>query len=172
MPLQCAVCGALIVAPHAHQKFCSPRCRAAMFLKLHPRKVAPEYHSWKSMLQRCTNPKNKAFARYGGRGIVVCERWRTFQHFMTDMGPQPSPEHSIDRINNDGNYEPGNCRWATVSQNNSNKSTCFKIEYNGRIQTATEWAQEIGVSRQAFTARLKRGYSLDEAMAKGDRRFN
>lgn len=69
-------------------------------------------------------------------------------------------------------YEPGNCRWATVSQNNSNKSTCFKIEYNGRIQTATEWAQEIGVSRQAFTARLKRGYSLDEAMAKGDRRFN
>lgn len=85
----------------------------------------PEYRSWHAMIQRCTNPKTIRWARYGGRGIKVCQRWlNSFENFLADMGLKPEPKHrySIDRYpNNDGNYEPGNCRWATWSQQNRDR---------------------------------------------------
>lgn len=82
----------------------------------------PEYKAWLGLRERTTNPANKAWRDYGGRGITVCERWRnSFEAFRLDMGPRPSPGHSIDRINNDGNYEPGNCRWATRAEQNKNQ---------------------------------------------------
>jgi hypothetical protein len=84
---------------------------------------SPEYRSWNSMKQRCTNPKDDAFSRYGGLGIKVCKRWRKFENFFADMGPRPEPKrlYSIDRWpNNEGNYEPSNCRWATRKQQRSN----------------------------------------------------
>ena len=81
----------------------------------------PEYLSWWNMLDRCLNPKNKNFQNYGGRGITVCQRWRDFNKFFEDMGPRTSPKHSIDRKNNDGNYEPSNCRWATRTEQQRNR---------------------------------------------------
>jgi hypothetical protein len=79
-----------------------------------------EYSSWKSMLQRCTNPKAPDYSRYGGKGITVCDRWKDFKNFLADMGNRPH-DHVLDRINNKGNYEPSNCRWATYSESNLNK---------------------------------------------------
>lgn len=84
---------------------------------------ASEYLSWRELRTRCRNPHNHAYARYGGRGIRVCDRWMVYENFLADMGRKPSPRHSIDRIDNDGNYEPGNCRWATSSQQNLNRSS-------------------------------------------------
>lgn len=86
-----------------------------------------EYNSWKGIKVRCTNEKNPAFKYYGGRGISMCERWfDSFENFYADMGPKPTPKHSIDRINNDGNYEPSNCRWATAKQQMNNRRVSRK----------------------------------------------
>ncbi len=87
-----------------------------------------EYTIWNAMRQRCENPKQKAYKNYGGRGIEVCKRWLKFENFYADMGPRPSRKYSIDRIYNDGNYEPGNCRWATASDQQRNKRPRRKKE--------------------------------------------
>lgn len=81
----------------------------------------PEYHAWHAMFQRCTNPHHASWEDYGGRGVTVCERWQSFENFIADMGPRPSPKHSLDRTNNDGNYEPSNCRWATWNEQARNR---------------------------------------------------
>ena len=91
------------------------------FREAHGGRGKPEYHVWSDTFQRCYNKKNKRYNDYGGRGIQVCERWRVFSAFMEDMGDRPNKFYSLDRINNDGDYEPSNCRWATRSQQMSNR---------------------------------------------------
>lgn len=103
------------------------------------------YNSWREMIRRCTVPHRREWARYGGRGIEVCERWRfSFENFMADMGPRPSSRHSIDRYpNNNGNYEPGNCRWATKSQQALNTR---KVVMPGATNLRGKWQAQIDVA--------------------------
>lgn len=109
------------------------------------------------MRERCRNPRTKAYHRYGGRGIVVCQSWiDSFENFLADMGRKPSPQHSIDRIDNDGNYEPGNCRWATRREQGLNTSIAHPLEFNGELLSTTEWAGRIGIQCGSLQARLRR----------------
>lgn len=124
--------------------------------------LAPEYGAWKNMFDRCYNPANPWWSRYGGRGIRVCPRWfdreTGFAAFYHDLGPRPSKCHSLDRIDNGGHYEPGNCRWATVKQQNANKIRSGKngptMVYKGR--TLREHAAEIGIGYDAFKIRYRK----------------
>jgi hypothetical protein len=117
-----------------------------------------EYHTWGSIISRCTNPKNKAFKNYGGRGIKVCDRWlQSFEHFYSDMGHRPSEDHSIDRFpNNDGNYEPANCRWATKQEQAVGRNTTVWIDYNGQRMYQKELANYFGIMDSTFCAVIKR----------------
>ena len=125
------------------------------------------YATWKAILSRCLNPADKSFERYGGRGIEVCERWQGgygFAHFLADMGERPSPEHSVDRINNDGNYCPENCRWANRSQQQRNTRATRWLEYQGQTKPLAEWAERHGIPVKRLRDRLKHGWSIEKAL--------
>lgn len=123
-----------------------------------------EYHVWLTMKSRCLNPNNQKYADYGGRGIKVCDRWLDFDAFYDDMGDRPSDAHSIDRIDNDGDYCPENCRWATTSQQQRNKRSSCVLAWNGKEQTAVEWAAELGISQAVIASRLYRGWSVERTL--------
>ena len=114
------------------------------------------YDSWQKMMKRCYNPRNQAYPRYGGRGICVCQRWHDVTCFIADMGT-PQPGMMIERINNDGNYEPSNCKWATREEQARNTSYVKKIEFHGEVLCVAEWARKLDVSVQKIRYRLKRG---------------
>lgn len=105
-----------------------------------------EYKIWSKIITRCTNEKAKDFPRYGGRGINVCDRWRAFENFFADLGQRPSPAHSVDRHpNNDGNYEPDNCRWATPKEQARNRRGNHLVCLNGKIMTKAEALELIKI---------------------------
>jgi len=116
------------------------------------------------MKDRCHNPSSSGYENYGGRGIRVCSRWRKFENFIRDMGPRPSDAHSVERKDNDGNYSPDNCIWATRSQQNRNTRNCHKITWRGKSQTVAEWALELGVKAASISARIRNGWSEREAL--------
>lgn len=115
------------------------------------------------MIARCTNPNNVMFYLYGGRGITVCERWRTFDNFLADMGPRPDGL-TLDRIDPEGHYEPGNCRWATPKEQQENRRCARLITYNGETKTLAEWARSRDLSFLCLWNRLERGWPLDRAL--------
>lgn len=135
-------------------------CRAARVRSARHRR--PERHIRVLMIQRCHNPNSPKFHHYGGRGIEVCQRWReSFDAFLEDMGPRPSPEHEIDRIDNDGNYEPGNCRWATRREQMENTRRTRLVTIDGETKCIARWGRELGVS--TFKYRINRGESPEDA---------
>jgi hypothetical protein len=122
------------------------------------------YGCWRSMMKRCYDPKHEAYGRYGGAGILVCERWHRFENFLADMGEAP-PGHSIDRKDNDKGYAPDNCRWATMQEQQNNRSTNVWLTLGDRTQTATQWAAELGMTVQAIRCRLnKLGWPVEKAL--------
>jgi len=121
---------------------------------------------WAAMLSRCKNPRNKRYSRYGGRGILVCDRWIKFENFVADMGERPA-EKTIDRINNDGNYEPGNCRWSTVKEQQNNRSTNVLLAMNGKTLNLTQWCAEIGINYSTIMRRIRRGLPVEKILFKG-----
>lgn len=128
-------------------------------------KVTPTYRTWTSMIRRCTMPSQDSYPLYGGRGIIVCERWRTFENFLLDMGEKPSSRHSIDRLDRNGNYEPGNCRWAIEKEQQRNRSTNRLLTYKGQTLTVVEWSEITGIGSPAIRTRLdKHGWSVERAL--------
>jgi hypothetical protein len=126
---------------------------------------SPEYRVWNAMRDRCTNPNDKSFANYGGRGITVCERWRdSFEDFITDMGRRPSPKHTIERMNNDGPYASWNCRWALNTEQSRNRRGRHWITFNGRTLILAEWGRETGLGYDVVKVRLQRGWSIERAL--------
>lgn len=127
------------------------------------RRPSRTYNAWSGMIKRCTNPKAISWKNYGGRGIKVCERWREFRNFFEDMGTCPE-SYSIDRIDNEGHYEPGNCRWATRSQQSRNTRIVGKLEINGITKTTWEWAELCGLKHRTITWRIRNGYSPQQCI--------
>ena len=127
---------------------------------------SPEYVTWAGMKQRCYYPKHNRFLHYGGRGIKVCKRWKSsFENFLSDMGFKPSRKHSIERINNDGDYEPSNCKWATNEEQQSNSGNCRRITYVGMTKLVSEWERDLGYRNGLIRVRLNRGWSEERAIA-------
>lgn len=114
------------------------------------------------MKLRCLNPNNHAFSDYGGRGIKICEEWMAFENFLADMGERPD-NMTLDRIDVNGNYEPSNCRWATMKEQCNNRRSNFNITHQGRTQTLTQWCEELGLNYpNAQYHCIKHGKTLEE----------
>lgn len=127
-----------------------------------------EYRSWRHLISRCRNPNDKRYAHYGGRGITVCHEWvRSFEAFYSSMGPKPTPQHSIDRIDNDGHYEPANCRWATATEQTNNTSRNKRLTIGDVTMTIADWAKSNGIDPRLATERIRKGWDGVDAVQFG-----
>ena len=165
----CGTDGVVVTIPHllsGHTTSCGcqqvDRAREANTTHGHnPRgRCSPELKAWRHMIGRCTDPSDKAFRWYGSRGVEV--RYADFQSFLADVGQRPSRHHSIGRIDNDGHYEPGNCRWETAEQQQNNTRKNRYVEWQGQQVTVAEAARLSGLKPSTLHARLSKGYSLSE----------
>ncbi len=129
--------------------------------------TTPAYSSWLQMRRRCTEVRHHAYASYGGRGITVCDRWKdSFENFLADMPPHPGKGYSLDRIDNNGNYEPGNCRWATKKEQSRNSRWNCIVSFNGRSQPLSAWVEELNLPYHTIWQRLRRGQDPVTALTK------
>lgn len=132
--------------------------------------VSSEYLSWNGMKARCYNEKTPSYHRYGGRGISICDRWiNSFSNFLKDMGKKPSDNYSIDRIDNDGNYSPENCRWATNKMQVNNSTGARLLTYKNETLCCSDWAKKIGISLTMLLNRLKKGDSIEDIINEFDK---
>jgi len=144
------------------------------------RAKTPEWMVWNGMLARCRLPTHCAYERYGGRGIEVCQRWQEkrgngFLNFLEDMGRRPSSKHSLDRTDNDGNYTPENCRWATREQQARNRRSNRILSIRGEKRAAVEWAEKVGLEYTVLKDRLRGGWTPERAVftpKRGDASLN
>lgn len=139
-----------------------------LFTRTHGMRHSPEWRIWTGMKQRCLNPKNPRYLQYGGRGVTVCESWaNSFEAFFADMGPRPSHQHTLDRRNNAGNYEPGNCRWATPIEQQNNTTRNRIVEIDGEKMTLAEADRrgKLPVSYQTVATRLCAGWTAEQALS-------
>lgn len=142
-------------------KYISPSCGCWR----HGLSATPEYNAWVQMIRRCTDSSYQCWPRYGGRGISVCERWLiSVECFVADMGPRPSPKHSLDRIDNDANYEPENCRWATAREQAGNRRDNRTLTINGVTKVLAELSRESGIGHMTIIHRLDLGWPPEQAV--------
>lgn len=127
----------------------------------------PEYQCWVDIKSRCLNPEHRFYPYYGGRGITICDRWKDdFKAFFEDVGPRPSPRHTIDRHpNNDGNYEPGNVRWATRKEQVDNRRTSRFVMVDGVKRPLSDVIRERGLDRRLILSRVERGWEPERAIS-------
>lgn len=129
-----------------------------------------EWKIWIDMRRRCNDTKHHAYSRYGGRGIKVCDAWQnSFATFYADMGPRPTPEHSLDREDNNGGYSPSNCRWATHIEQANNKRNNVILEHDGQRLSMYAWARITGLTPQTIWKRIKRGWNVHETLTRRPR---
>lgn len=142
-------------------------CRLAEIRITHGASHTREYGIWENMKQRCTNPKSSRYDRYGGRGIKMCATWaNSFEAFLRDMGACPEG-HSVDRIDNDGDYEPGNCRWAPPDVQRNNRSDNRYVVLNGQRMTITQASKHVGLPPPVVFYRLNKGWPVERALGLG-----
>ena len=132
--------------------------------KKHGMSFSREYSTWRAMLDRCENKTYREYPDYGGRGIKICERWHDFNNFYADMGKRPQ-NTTLDRIDNNGNYEPSNCRWANAKTQANNRRSNSLITFNGKTQTLQQWADETGIYENTISMRINHyGWSIEKAL--------
>lgn len=160
------VCGAIRLVPASNLS--NGHTRSCGCVYKHGMTHTPTYSSWTAINSRCRSESNSNFKHYGSRGISVCGRWqRSFEAFLKDMGERPSLTHTIDRIDNDGNYEPGNCRWATRSQQRKNQRPNTRgrlIEFSGLCLSIKWWAIRLGIDERTLGHRIRKGWPIEKAL--------
>jgi hypothetical protein len=153
----------VLSATLVHGTSTSCGCKGKDWCREHGMEKTPTYMSWAQMKGRCYNKNNRWYHRYGGRGIVVCERWHSFINFFEDMGVKPGGK-SIERRDNNGNYEPGNCYWATRKEQIRNREVSPHFEWNGEMKSLAELSEMHGMKWRRVYERIRMGWPLKDAL--------
>lgn len=130
----------------------------------HNKSKTKVFHTWTNIRQRCNNPNISAYHKYGAKGIKVCERWNSFENFFADMGNPPTNKHTIERIDSRGHYEPSNCKWATMEEQQNNRTNNRLIEYNKQKMTLQKWSKLMGIDRKTISRRIDNGWPIEKAL--------
>lgn len=149
---------------HTRSCGCLQRDTVAARNRSHGMSKTAEYETWSGIIKRCDKTGRTDSHLYSDKGITVCDRWRSFENFIADMGPKPSSSHSIERNDSNKNYCPENCRWATATEQARNTSRNHYLEFGGQTKCIAEWAEITGIRRSTIWVRLQRGWSVERAL--------